>query len=224
MSLPAIFDRELEFDFHDDFFENNTTRWTSIDDGATGTNAISNTNGGWLNVVTAGANNDYHMNVTAAKSFAFSTTKNLVFQSRIALTEAATNVASWICGLTDTTTTGGLQSGTSGPLASFQGAIFYKISGTQLIKFMVSTGSTQSVNSTTWTFTSGTTYNLRFEFSKGDGTNGKIIPYVNDSPGAAMTIPLSSYTGLMYAIYGVKAGSSSAETFSIDLINIRGQR
>ena len=59
---------------------------------------------------------------------------------------------------------------------------------------------------------------------KGDGTNGKIIPYVNDSPGEAMTIPLSSYTGLMYAIYGVKAGSSSAETFSIDLINIRGQR
>jgi len=224
MSLPAIFDHELEFNLRDDFFKNDTTQWTSVDDGATGTNAISNTLGGWLNVVTAAANNDYHMNISAAKSFAFSTTKNLSFQARIALTEAATNVASWICGLTDTTTTGGLQTGTSGPLASFQGAIFYKISGTQLIKFMLSTGSTQSVNSTTWTFTSGTTYNLRFEVSKGDGTTGRIIPYVNDSAGAVMTFPIASYSGLMYAIYGVKAGSSSAETFSIDLIDIRGQR
>mgnify|MGYP000700462474 CR=1 FL=1 len=62
MSLPAIFDAELEFHLRDDFFFNNTTQWTSVDDGATGTNAISNTLGGWLNVVTAAANNDYHMN------------------------------------------------------------------------------------------------------------------------------------------------------------------
>ena len=61
----------------------------------------------------------------------------------------------------------------------------------QLIKFMLSTGSTQSVNSTTWTFTSGTTHNLRFEVSKGDGTTGRIIPYVNDSAGAVMTFPIA---------------------------------
>jgi hypothetical protein len=43
--------------------------WTSMDDGGTGTNAFQDVVGGWYNVVTAAANNDYHGLRSVNKTF-----------------------------------------------------------------------------------------------------------------------------------------------------------
>jgi len=221
--VPSVQDRSLWFDFFDDFTKLDTVQWASVDDGGTGSNTVDATHGGWMGVVTAGADNDYHTMTSAAKSFQFKAAKQLFFEAKVKLTEAATDQGSFVVGLMDTTTNGGLQTGTSGPLASFDGAIFYKIEGTQYIKFMVSDSTTQQISTITWAFTSATDYVCRFEYGPDDGTTGWIQPYVNGVPGTRLTCTISTIAA-MYALFGVKAGSSSAETLKIDYISIQGNR
>lgn len=223
MSFPSVFDRSTEFEFFDDFTKLDTVQWATVDDGGTGTNTLDATHGGWMGVVTAGADNDYHTMTTTAKSFQFQASKTMFFKAKIKLTEANTNQGSFVVGFMDTTTTGGLQSGTSGPLASFDGAIFYKIEGTQLIKFMVSDSTAQQTSTITWTFTSGTEYTLAFEYGPGDGTTGVIQPWVNGEPGTPLNVPIATM-GAMFGLFGVKAGSSSAETLKIDYFGAIGTR
>lgn len=221
--VPAIGDKSSTFELHDDFFKLDTVQWASVDDAGTGTNTLNGTNGGWMSVVTAGADNDHHTMTSTAKSFQFKTGKVLSLEAKVSLTEANTDQGSFVVGFMDTTTTGGLQTGTSGPLASFDGAIFYKIEGTQYIKFMVSNSTTQLVSTVTWAFTSGTEYTLRLEYGPNDGTTGWVQPFVNGVAGTRLTVDISTMAA-MYALFGVKAGSSSAETLKIDYINIQGTR
>lgn len=223
MSFPPNPNLSLYFDFRDDFTKLDTVQWTSVDDAGTGTNTVDATHGGWMGVVTAGADNDYHSAVSAAKSFQFKAGKVLSFEAKIKMTEANTDQGSFVVGLMDTTTTGGLQTGTSGPLASFDGAIFYKIEGTQYIKFMVSNGTSQTISTITWAFTSATEYTVRFDYGPDNGTTGWIQPYVNEVPGTRITVDIATM-GAMYALFGVKAGSSSAETLKIDYIGVQGHR
>ena len=49
------------FQLFDDFFDINTTRWVAVTDGATGTLASATLPGGWINIPSAGADNDYHL-------------------------------------------------------------------------------------------------------------------------------------------------------------------
>ena len=220
---PLFINRDRFFGLFDDFFQLNTALWATVDDGGTGTNTLDGTHGGWMGVVTAGADNDYHTMTSTAKSFQFLTDKNLNLEARIKLTEAATDQASWVVGFMDTTTTGGLQTGTSGPLASFDGAIFYKIEGTQTIKFMVSNSTAQTISTITWDFTSATTYVLRLEYGQNDGVTGFVTPFVNDVPGTPIPVTIATMAA-MYALFGVKAGSSSAETLKIDYLTVWGDR
>lgn len=223
MSIPALQDRSTAFDFHDDFFQLNTALWASVDDGATGTNTVDGTHGGWMGVPSAGADNDYHTMTSVAKSFQFKAGKTFRFEAKIKLTEAATDQGSFVVGFMDTTTTGGLQTGTSGPIASFDGAIFYKIEGTQYIKFMVSNSTTQTVSVIKWAFVSATEYTVKFTYGPNDGTTGWIQPWVNGVPGDRITCDIATMAA-MYAVFGVKAGSSSAETLKIDYISVQGER
>ncbi len=221
--VPFIGDRSRNFELHDDFMQLNTALWATVDDGGTGTNTLDGTHGGWMGVVTAAADNDYHTMTSTAKSFQFKTSKVLNLEAKIKMTEANTDQGSFVVGFMDTTTTGGLQTGTSGPLASFDGAIFYKIEGTQTIKFMVSNSTTQAISTITWAFTSATEYTLRLEYGCNDGTTGWVQPYVNDVAGTRLTCDIATMAA-MYALFGVKAGSGSAETLKIDYINIQGTR
>lgn len=222
--MPLNFaNRDRQTILFDDFYKLDTAQWAAVNDGGTGTNTLNGTHGGWMSVVTAGADNDYHTLTTTAKSFQFLTDKNLSLEARFTASEANTNQTSIVIGFMDTTTTGGLQSGTSGPLASFDGAIFYKIEGTQTLRFMVSNGSSQTVSAITWAWTAGTTYTVRLEYNQNDGTTGIITPFVNDVPGTPIPVAISTMAA-MFALFGVKAGSSSAESLTMDYILVYGDR
>ena len=189
----GITDLAEAYEFRDDMDELNVLRWTSVDDGGTGSNAIQDAVGGIKNIVTAGANDDYHGMKSTAQLLTFGT-KAMSFRSRFRLAEADTNLASLFVGVTDTTTTGGLQTGTSGPLASFIGAAWYKIQGTMALKFIVSDGATQLADALrpSVTFTSNVWYQVGFDFDPADGVTGKITPWVyNETTARGRSSPRS---------------------------------
>lgn len=226
--MPDILDRSLYVEVHDDFTALNTAatngQWGAVSDGATGTLALNTgTVGGWINIPSAGADNDYHILALNAKVFKFAASKPLWFDCSLTLTEAATNAANWVCGLSTITTSGFLAADGGGPPGTYDGAVFFKVDGTMSIQFETSAATAQVTNATVATFTSATNYRLSFHFDPGDGTTGYITPFVNGVAYAQHKIALASL-GAMFLIFGVKAGSSSAETLNVDYIRCAARR
>lgn len=225
---PTISDPQAYIEVADDFVNLNTAAtnglWASVNDGATGSLGLSTAlgAGGWINIPSAAADNDYQLLATASKPFKFAAGKSLWLDCSLVLTEAATNVANWVVGLCSITTTGILASDGGGVPGTFDGALFYKVDSTMSIKFTTSAASTQTT-ATLATFASGTTYRLGLQFDPNDGTTGIVTPYINGVAYTPQTIALSGL-GLMYAVVGVKAGSSSAETLSVDYLRVAARR
>lgn len=204
-----------------------TLTWGSVDDGATGTNAFQDALGGVYNVVTAAADNDYHVMVTQHENFKFTAGKKAWFKARVKVSEATTNESTWWVGVTDTTTTGGMQANAAGPLASYDGALFWKTPETALtINFETSNAGTQNTLSTFATSVSNTWTTVAFVW---DGVS-TVTPYaaVNDSDAL---IPYTAQalvaTGLeeMHVVFGVKAGpTAAAETLQVDYILMAQER
>lgn len=204
-----------------------TLTWGSVDDGGTGTNAFQDAAGGVYNVVTAAADNDYHAMVTQHETFKVTAGKKLWLEARVKLAEATTNESTWWVGVTDTTTTGGMQANTAGPLASYDGALFWKTPETALtLNFETSNAATQNTLSAGWTTVSDTWTKVAFLW---DGID-KVWPYaaVNGSetwvPGTPQSL---SATGMeeMHVVFGVKAGpTAAAETLQIDYILVAQER
>lgn len=219
--------------FFDDFTNaasataSNYEAYTSNDDGATGTNAFQDAAGGVYNVVTAAADNDYHAMSSVNEIFKFIAGKRLWLQARVKVAEATTNESTWWVGLTDTLTTGGMQANALGPLASYDGAMFWKTPETALtLNFETSNAGTQNTLSTAWTSVTNTWTKVAFFW---DGVD-KVWPYVavNDSetwvPGTPQSL---TATGLeeMHLVYGVKAGpTAAAETLQVDYVMVVQER
>lgn len=226
---PKHFDRDVQHELMDEFYFLDTAKWASVDDGATGTNTANDVAGGEVSILSAASDNDYHVMASTKKAFKFAADKPLWFEARFSLTEANTNAANWIMGLCSITTTGVLAADGGGVPSTFDGALFYKVDGTMSIKFASSAATVQNKDNVIATFTSGVVYRVGFHFDPGDGTNGRIYPWVynettkvlvnsnKSSQDLATPIALSGL-GAMYLLYGVKAGSASAETLKIDYI------
>jgi hypothetical protein len=237
MGLPRYINPENHYELLDDFFNLDTVRWQSIDDGGTGTNTANDVEGGQVSIVTAGADNDYHVMATAKKVFKFQPGRPLWFEAEFVLTEANTSAANWLMGVCSITTTGILANDGAGPATTYDGALIYKVDGTMTTKLQTSASTTQQSVSLA-TFTSGTTYRAGFEFDPQDGTTGRVTPWLYSvSSGGlltdlltrknaldnSLTIGLSGLGG-MYGVFGVKAGSASAETLKMNRIRIIGTR
>jgi hypothetical protein len=233
MNMPT-FDNQAMHRLFDDMYTLDTGKWASVDDSATGTNTANDTAGGEVSIVTAAADNDYHLMASTKKAFKFAANKPLWAEMRFSLTEAATSAANLIFGVCSITTTGILADNGAGPATTYDGATIYKVDGTMTLKGQVSKGSTQSSLSLC-TFTSGSTYRVGFHFDPGDGTNGRVNFYVYDetagvlynstknSQDFGLPIVITS-AGAMYAVYGVKAGGANAETLKVDYVDFRQLR
>jgi hypothetical protein len=86
-------------------------------DGSSGTDAFQDAAGGVVNLVTAAADNDYKAWSSVAENWLFAAGKELFFEARFKLAEAATNQSTWWFGFTDTLTTGGMQAITPADIA-----------------------------------------------------------------------------------------------------------
>ena len=203
------------------------TAWTSNSDGSTGTNAFQDATGGVYNVVTAAADNEYQAMSSVNETFKFTAGKKAWFKARVKVAEATTNDSAWWVGVTDTLTTGGFQANTSGPLDSYDGALFWKTpEDAMTINFETSNAATQNTLSTFATSITDTWTTVAFYF---DGVD-KIYPFAavnNSNDLVAYTGQSITVTGLeeMHVVYGVKAGpGGAAETLQIDYIMMAQER
>lgn len=187
-----------------------TAQWTSTDDSGTGTNAVLDSAGGGISVVTAASDNDYHTMGTAGEHFKFQTGKITYAYGRVSLTEANTDDANIIFGFTDTLTTGGLVVDGGGPLASYDGAVFFKVDGGTVWQAEYSDAGTQTTDSNVGAFTSGSTYDLEIYF---DGATTVYFYLDGVEVHKATVIPAN--LAEMHLVYGVVAGAGNAETLKV---------
>jgi hypothetical protein len=222
------------FQINDDFLQQATATsslltWTDVK-GTGGTNAFSATNsGGVYNLVTAASADDYRGIRSANKAFMFAAGKRAWVEMRFKCFEATTNQSAIAMGFMDATTTGGIQTGSSGPLTSFSGAIMYKPANTLNVQAMTSQVTNQVVQPTFATLVSNTWSRFGFYFDGGinnggaSATSGTVTPYADVGSGwvastTALTIAFSNLAQ-MYLFATIKAGSSAgAETLQIDYI------
>lgn len=228
---PALMDPLQYFQIFDDFTNpasataSDVMTWTAVTDGATGTPAFASGSGGVggvFNTVTAAADNDYSAYTSVSSPFLFASGKELWFEARFKIAEATTQESTWWFGLTDTVTTGGFRSDTSGPLASYVGALIYKTPETAMtVNFQTSNAASQATLSAFATSITNTWHRCGFYFD-GTATTSKIYPYFHNgtswTAGTYKNITLSGATA-MKIVWGVKAGpTAAAETLAVDYI------
>lgn len=223
-------DPSTSFEIFDDFMHSATSAtsdvlaWTAVNDGGTGTPVFTDAAGGIFNVVTAAADNDYAAYASPYENFLFASGKELWFEARFKVAEATTNESTWWFGLTDTTTTGGMQANAAGPLASYDGALIWKTPETALtVNFETSNAATQATTSAFATIVDDTWSRVAFYFD-GTATTSTITPYFHNgtswTAGTAQDITLAGLAE-MHAVFGIKAGpTAAAETLQMDYIKI----
>lgn len=221
-------DPVLYFQMFDDFVYpattavSDVTAWSAVNDGGTGTPVYQDAAGGVFNVVTAAADNDYSAYKSLTQPFLFAAGKPLWFEARFKVSEATTSESTWWFGLSDTTTTGGMQANAAGPLASYDGALIYKTPETAMtVNFEVSNAGTQSTLSEFATSITNTWHRVAFYFD-GAATTSYITPWFHNgtswTAGSPLSITLASLEE-MNLIYGIKAGpSGGAETLQVDYV------
>jgi hypothetical protein len=191
--------------------------YTSIDDSGTGTNAFQDVASGVYNIVTAAADNDYHAMRSVAKNYVFAAGKRLWLDAKFRVNEGTTLESTWWFGFGDTTTTGGMQANTSGPLASYTGALVYKTPETALtVNAQVSAAAVQSTASAIATSVSNTYSRAQIYW---DGVSTITAHYYNGTSWASQSFPFTAGTTAMYLLFGIKAGpTGAAETLQVDYV------
>jgi len=222
--------RQLDEDqyvlLYDDFVGLSTGKWTALQNGTpTATAAIQDGLGGIVKTFSDNVDDCYDGFASPAESFIFNTTKPLSFAIRMKLTEVNTNNANWCLGVSDTLTTGMLQTAGAGPIASYDGAIFFKLEEIMYIQFETSNAATQVTNATLAVWTSGVWYQLGFDYDPNDGVTGKITPWVyNETTGVKTIGAVHSITisGLeeMHAFFQAGASSTEVESIEVDKIKV----
>lgn len=217
------------FDDFDTLTIGSGLRWQNVNDGATGTIALDATGGTFVSIPTAAALSDYQLIATQVPLVVLSRNKSVRFECRFKVTEANTNASVLAFGLSSTVSSGFMQATTSGPPATFTGAVFYKVSGGLSLGFRTSVGTANTDNPTFATLVSGTVYTLGLDVNLNDATTARVVPDINGKQGltsasiAQRSIEQTfTYTGgsPLYAFAVVKAGSASAETLSLDYIGV----
>ena len=218
---------------YDDFKNHNTTTtsdtWQAVK-GTGGAITVNATANGYVSIPTAASANDYQSFFDQAATVKFANYYPAVFEAYVNVTEANTNKSSWWVGFNSSTTTGGM-SATGGLLTSFSGAGFLKNTGAMTLTAFTSNGSTQKTQiiptvtggSTNYTVVSGQSYVVGMYLDPNDGTTGIVTWYVSTIISGVWTFIATGTLNLtlaslanMYNGFGIYAGSSSAETLTID--------
>lgn len=208
--------------FFDDFFMFDSTatvgKYAIVEDG-TPTQAQIDAAGGVLSIATDVNNNDEAYVSSIAENWLFAASKPLWFEARVALTEANTDDANIIVGLSDTVGANTLIDNGAGPAASYDGAVWFKVDGGTVWQFETSNAGTQVTTASAGAFVSNTFYRVGFIFNPNDGTTGIVTPYLNGVRGTPQNITLAGLEE-MHVLFGVKAGGAAAETLRVDYAKV----
>lgn len=193
------------------------------DAGATLAVAYTDAKGGFLQIPCDGDDNDECYLSSRSESFIFETDKKLWFRARFNLTEAATDDANIIIGLSNTVAANSLVDNGAGPMASYDGAVFYKVDGTMSLGFESSNAGTQVTSAALADFVSATNYEVAFYYDYNDGVTGYIYPYIDGIKYPRHEITISGLEE-MHLLLGVKAGGANEEALMVDYIKIVQER
>jgi len=217
-------------EYFDDFYQYDATatvgNWVVTEDaGASAPDALDATlANGVLNVGCDGDDNDECYVASVIQVTKFTTTKKVYFETRIKLTEAATDDANWCVGLCSVYAADTMVDDGAGMVTTFDGAVFYKVDGTLKIYFLVSNGAVQGTPLDCGTFTSGTWYTLGFLYDYNDGVTAYVTPYVDGVAKTTQELTIAGLDALLYALMGVKAGGAHEEGLKVDYIRVLTER
>ena len=199
--------------FEDDFHSQTSTKaaqtgvWVIVeDDGASGTDGIQETRGGWYKQFCDGDDNDESYMATKGSHWQMKSGKPLWIEFEVNWTNSATTAGAFIVGLME----GGGDANTladteGGPPSDYDGLCWFKQSGETAVSFETSIATAQVTNAAFHTFVSGTAMVLGAYW---DGV-GTVTPYIN---GVAGTPHAMAATGaLAKACFGCK--SNGAEEY-----------
>jgi len=210
-------------EFLDDFFTfNDDDNWV---DTVTDAGTIDSTDaaGGVLSIASGGTDNNESYVSSEHEIFKFQTDKKLYFEARVKLTEANTDDANIIVGLSDTVAANSLVDDGAGPMASYDGVVFCKVDGGTVWQFETSNATTQKTLANAGAFSDGDWTILGFLYDYNDGTTANVTPYVDGVAGDAKTLTISGLEE-MHILLGVKAGDAHAETLLVDYVKVLAER
>jgi len=213
------------WDYFDDFFNYDPTatvgEYAAVSDG--GAVDVGDADNGVLSIADGATDNDETYISSIHEIIKFATDKRLFFEARVKLTEANTDDANIIIGLSDIVAANSLLDNGAGPMASYDGACFFKVDGGVVWQFETSNAGTQLTNTSVAAFVTATWYKLGFLYDPNDGVTAIVTPYVD---GVASTAKNLTIAGLdeMHILMGVKAGGANAETLLVDYVHIAKER
>jgi hypothetical protein len=215
--------RNSIIDFIDEFFTfNDDDNWVdTVSDG--GTIDSIDANGGVLSIATGATDNDESYVSSEHEIFAFQTTKRLIFEARVKLTEAATDDANIIVGLSDTVAANSLLDNGGGPMASYDGAVFFKVDGGTVWQAETSNAGTQNTDSSAGAFTTATWHTLTIDYDPNDGVTAIVKFFVDGVLGATLDLVIAGLEE-MHILLGAKAGGANAETLLVDYAHVLAER
>jgi len=199
-----------------------TNDFAEISDGTPAV-AVGDEAGGVLSIACTASDNDETYISTAHKIFKFNATDKLFFEARVKLTEANIDDANIIVGLSDTVGADSLLDNGAGPMASYDGAVFFKVDGGTVWQFETSNAGTQKTLADAGDFNDGEWHTLGFLYDPNDGVTANVTPYVNGVAGTAQTLTIAGLEE-MHGLFGVKTGDAHAETLKVDYIVVETAR
>ncbi len=201
-----------------------TGHWAvTEDDGATGTDAVQDSSGGWYRHYCDGDDNDEAYVHSNHEVFKLQANKHLWWEARVKLTESNTNTANFIVGLSEAVGADHLQDNGAGPPASWDGMAWYKVDGTMSLSFESSLAAAQTTSSALITHVSAQTYRLGAWCFPASATTFTVYPWYYDETSGSPTLDTTNtHTltltghGEMEAFFGVKTGGTAEEYIDID--------
>ncbi len=212
--------------YFDDFFSYDDTAavgdYAEVSDGTPAVD-VGDENGGVLSIATGATDENETYISSLHEVFTFQTNKAGFFETLVKLTEADTNKANIIVGLSDTVGADFLQDAGAGPAASYVGAVFYKVDGGTDWNFESSNAGVQDTELAVAAFTDATFTKLGFKYDPNDGVTAIITPFVNGVAGTPVNLTIAGLAE-MHLVMGAKAGSANAETLLVDYIHYEQDR
>lgn len=225
--LPAIDMSALSgnntFEVFDDFVSyTDGDEWT-LTASNSGSATVGDAKGGVLSVDTSDAtveDNDESYFHSTNEVFLPVAGEDIIFEARVLLTEANTDDANIIFGISDTVGANTLQDNGAGPPASYDGAVFFKVDGGTVWQAETSNAGTQDTDTNVGAFSSGTWTVLRGEITSDTGdTTATVTWYVDGVSGGTSSITFSGLAE-MHVLLGVKAGGANEETLEVDYVRV----
>lgn len=213
-------------------------RWTSLQADAGSSVAAVDAAGGGLDLTTGVTDNfEVYLHMTQ-ELFLIADDKPMSCQGRLAFAEANTDDINVIFGFMSAVVVNSLIDNAGGPLASYSGAVFFKLDGELFWRFETSLAGVQTTTQLAAVSPAAATdfHTLEIHIQRRDATTVEIIPKIDEAGGnnpqqaldntgkkVKHTITLGSPTE-MALMCGAKSGGANAEVVRLSHVAWEGTR